>query len=432
MSSASTPYVKTNLTNLGVEYPSQDLVVKEKIKQTNLNNYGVVSVLCLQEIRDLGKEKLNLGGIKEKRKQTNLEKYGVEYGFHKKDIFYNRYFGENGKYSNILIPLFSKEEYIGCDRRNLYKFECKKCHTIFEDSLADGNIPNCLCCYPKQITPKFENNFYDWISSLGLKIFRRDRKQISPLEIDFYLPDSKIGIEFNELRSHCDNKKSKFYHLDKTNLCEKGGIQLIHVFQDEWFFKQDIVKSIILSKLGFHNDKIFARKCVVKEITKEEANNFFNKNHLQGYFINIQTNNFGLFYNDVLFMAVSFCKARYNKNYDYELFRSCSKLNTIIVGGFEKLMKNVTLKGSIISYIDRRYFNGNSYKNWEYVGTTEPNYFYMKNYSNRESRLKYQKHKLPKLFPDVYDINLTEWEIMQLAGYDRIWDCGNIVYSRIL
>ena len=71
---------QTNLTNLGVEYPSQDLVVKEKIKQTNLNNYGVVSVLCLQEIRDLGKEKLNLGGIKEKRKQTNLEKYGVEYG----------------------------------------------------------------------------------------------------------------------------------------------------------------------------------------------------------------------------------------------------------------------------------------------------------------------------------------------------------------
>ena len=113
------------------------------------------------------------------------------------------------------------------------------------------------------------------------------------------------------------------------------------------------------------------------------------------------------------------------------MIRSCTKLNKIVIGGFDKLVKNLPIKGNILSYVDKRYFNGNGYKNWNYLGKTDPNYYYLdlKIYLNKQSRLKFQKHKLPKLFPDVYDKDLTEWEIMQLAGYDRIWDCGNLVYS---
>ena len=117
------------------------------------------------------------------------------------------------------------------------------------------------------------------------------------------------------------------------------------------------------------------------------------------------------------------------------MIRSCTKLNTVIVGGFNKLIKNLPLQGKIISYVDRRYFNGAGYKNWNFVGSANSNYFYLDynyHYNKRENRLKYQKHKLSKLFPDVYDKDLTEWEIMQLAGYDRIWDCGNLVFKKDL
>ena len=80
--------------------------------------------------------------------------------------------------------------------------------------------------------------------------------------------------------------------------------------------------------------------------------------------------------------------------------------------------------------MDRRYFNGNGYKNWDFIGSTDPNYYYMdNNYNSRESRIKFQKHKLKTLFPNLYDESLTEWQIMQLAGYDHIWDCGNLTYN---
>ena len=171
-----------------------------------------------------------------------------------------------------------------------------------------------------------------------------------------------------------------------------------------------------------------ARKCEFREIPLDKATLFFKMNHLQGFPLKIKTNNFGLFYKNKLVEAVSICKSRYNENYELELYRACTKLNISVIGGFDKLIKNLPLQGSIVSYIDRRYFNGNSYKYWNYIGKTQPNYFYMdKKYLQRYSRLKFQKHKLLNKYN-----NLTEWENMQLTGYDRIWDCGNLIYSRNL
>ena len=64
---------ETNLQNLGVEYPSQNQEVKNKIKETNLQNLGV-------EYPSQNKD------IQNKTKQTCLEKYGCEYGLQSEDI----------------------------------------------------------------------------------------------------------------------------------------------------------------------------------------------------------------------------------------------------------------------------------------------------------------------------------------------------------
>ena len=61
---------------------------------------------------------------------------------------------------------------------------------------------------------------------------------------------------------------------------------------------------------------------------------------------------------------MTFSKPRFNKNYDYELLRLCSKKFTNIVGGASKLFKYFIskYKGSIISYTNRRFSNGNIYR----------------------------------------------------------------------
>lgn len=62
------------------------------------------------------------------------------------------------------------------------------------------------------------------------------------------------------------------------------------------------------------------------------------------------------------------------------------------------------------------------------LGTTEPGYYYMKYYNQRKSRNQFQKHLLQNKLTS-FDEKLTEWENMQLNGYDRIWDCGNFIYE---
>ena len=138
----------------------------------------------------------------------------------------------------------------------------------------------------------------------------------------------------------------------------------------------------------------------------------------------------GLFYENELISAMTFGKSRYDKKVQYEMYRFCNKLNTNIVGGASKLFSffvNTYDPQSIISYSDRRYFDGILYVKlgFKFIQNTTPNYFYIfNNYTTLKSRISFQKHKLKKILP-IFDPLLTEWENMKNNGFDRIWDCGN-------
>ena len=91
------------------------------------------------------------------------------------------------------------------------------------------------------------------------------------MEVDFYIPKYKFAIEFDGFYYHSEfsgGKDSK-YHLDKTKICEDLGITLIHIFEDEWLQKRDIVESKIKHLLGIQENRIVAKKCKVQEITSK-------------------------------------------------------------------------------------------------------------------------------------------------------------------
>lgn len=229
-------------------------------------------------------------------------------------------------------------------------------------------------------------------------------------------------------------KKGKEHLLDKTQLAEIKGIRLIHVFEDEWLLKQDIVKSRLLNILGFSERSINARNTVIKEVDSSEAMKFLNENHIQGSLgskIKI-----GLFYNNELVSLMTFGELRKNlgnnkKEGYYELLRFCNKLNTRVVGGASKLLKyferNFEYR-ELVSYADRRWSEGNLYKvlGFELTSTTKPNYFYSKG-TYRESRFKYRKDVLVH---QGHDKDKTEKQIMEERGYFRIYDCGTHKFTK--
>ncbi len=156
---------------------------------------------------------------------------------------------------------------------------------------------------------------------------------------------------------------------------------------------------------------------------------FLKQNHLQGP--DRSSVKLGLFDpNDNLVSVMTFLKPRFNSNFQYEIGRLCNKIDIDVIGGTSKLfsyfLKNYR-PTSIVSYNDRRYFDGQIYINlgFKFLGNTPPNYFYIvDNYQTIQNRLNWQKCKLKKKL-HVFDPSLSEWENMKLNGYDRIWDCGN-------
>jgi hypothetical protein len=135
----------------------------------------------------------------------------------------------------------------------------------------DGKIPRCLKCYPyetgKQIS-KAETEILEWLTVLNINdVIINDRTILKGKELDIYIPSHSLAIEFNGLYWHSElNGKDKNYHLNKTIKCKEQDIQLIHIFEDEWLDKQDIIKNIIKIKLRLIEEKVYGRKCVIKEL----------------------------------------------------------------------------------------------------------------------------------------------------------------------
>ena len=280
---------------------------------------------------------------------------------------------------------------------------------------------------------KEENTLYEYIKSIyDGNIIQSNRSILSGKELDIYLPDYKIAIEYNGLYSHqhrpSETKecliKGKSYHLQKTLDCAKQGIHLLQFYSDEWLLKEDIVKSVISSKLNL-NQKIFARKCEKIILETHQKNNFLNDNHIQGE--DKSKIKLGLLYEDDLVCVMTFCKSRFNKNYKWELSRFSNKMGINVIGGFSKLLKwfRKDYDGNIVSYADRRYSNGNVYlKNgFENIRVNSPSYYYIdKNCNKRYNRMMFQKKII-----GAYDC--TEYEKAREMGYNKIYDCGTICFG---
>lgn len=483
--------IDTNIKKYGVKNPAQSNEIKQKIKNTFIENYGVDNPNKIKEIRNKIKEtnqerygfntvltdmtKNNRGNldwatIREKSKQTIFNKIGLytktgtkEWKEKVSKTVKEKYGEDIQHYSQSKIvkqkKLNNQLERIKLryDNNN-YKFisynnsqtELTLKHLVCNKQFSEQiifiqqryNLGIELCVHCKTpghiLISRGHNELIEYVKSIYKGVINiNDRRQISKTELDIYLPDLKIALEFNGLYYHNELNKTKTYHQNKTLLCNKNGIRLIHIWEDDWNNKQDILKSIIKSKLGYLSNKIYARQCIIREIKKEDEKLFLNHNHLQGYnqqsFLSL-----GLYYNDELVSLINFSKKRISLGNsslnEIELLRYANKLEYNIVGGFSKLLsyfKKNYIFNELITYgdlsfvdIDNNVYSKNGFK---FLKITEPDYFYIVN-SIRQHRFNYRKDILVK---QGFDKNKTEKQIMLERKLYRIYGCGNLKYKFI-
>ncbi len=299
------------------------------------------------------------------------------------------------------------------------------------------NGHGCPSCGSIINVSKYENQIISYLNSLNIICENSNRNIISPYEIDIFIRDHNIGIEFNGNYWHSTaNKVNKYYHLFKTELALKNNKTfIIHIFEDEWIYTPQIVKSRLKAILNKTPYKIYARKCVVRKIPSLVKTKFLNKYHIQGSCSS--SINLGLYYHNKLVSIMTFGKRRFDQKEGFELIRYCTVSNFNIVGGAGKLLKYFERNYNptrLISYADRRWSEGNLYRKLSFIEVrkTSPNYFYVhpSNGFRRESRIKYQKHKLNNRL-DKFDPDKTESDNMLDNGFYKIWDCGNFVFEKI-
>lgn len=471
---------KTNLEKYGVEWVSQSKMVKNKIKESMNNKYGSNSFLGCDEgkllIKKIKKEKYGtetynnpdkikstllkkyenkecLDEFLNKQKNTNLIRYGEEYANRNEEIkqknidetkksVIEKYGVDNvfelvpiqkkikNKNINNFHQTYPEYDFIGYDDvSKTHTISCDKCGSFditanllyTRTKFGDEVCTNCNKIHKHYSLSEKELTDFICDQLPNHEILINDTSLLKRKEIDVYVPQKNIAIEFDGLYWHSELYKHQNYHLEKTNECGELGVSLIHVFEDEWVHKKDIVKSILKNKLKLTDTKIYARKCVIKHVNNGDVEKFLDSNHIQGY---VKSSiKLGLYYNGNLVSLMNFTK---NKNHgEYQLVRFCNKLNTSVIGGASKLLthfiKNYDVT-KIVSFSDKRWSNGGLYEKlgFDYVVDVKPSYWYIQQ-TTRFHKFNFRKNRKKM---DGLDKTKTEHELMLDKKIYRIYDCG--------
>lgn len=410
--------------------------VRKKQQSTMQEKYGVKHALTKDEfkcrVKETKEEKYGSSSYnnQEKIKATKLSKYGTPtYNGQKKrtETAINKKIFE---WEDIRILDYDFNTPI---INQIFTIQCTKCESTWTGKLVNNYKPSCRFCSDKYSYVKISKGhqeIVDYIKSIlppTVSVLVNDRLLLNGDEVDIYIPEYKIAFEFNGIFFHSNLFKEKSYHIKKTRRCLSRGITLIHVFDYQWWNNKELIKSMIAAKLGIFKQRLFARKCQIREVKPTIKKAFLLQNHLSG--TANSSVNLGLYYEEELISIVTFSKPRFDTKADWEIIRFANKQNTQIIGGFSKLLKHFIKHYNpslIITYCDRTWSSGETYfkAGFSFHDFTPPNYFYFKNLSVFARQI-FQKHKLEKLL-SIFDVQKTEFENMAENGYLRFWDCGNI------
>nr|DAJ50887.1 MAG TPA: endonuclease-like protein [Caudoviricetes sp.] len=464
----------------GYFYSLQNPEVRDKGKQTMLEKYGESSYSKTQEFKDKFRETsiarygednpMKSEEIRNKVASTNIEKYGApcylgsEEGRKKARLeFYKKY----GVYHYLDLPEWKQnhiqdssklDEWMKfLDNPEKYLISVGKM-TYRELSNMLGVSDSTISYYVNKLNLQdlvkytlsyMEEEVTSFIESISDEVItRHDRQSIRPNELDICVKNKKIAFECNPTSTH--NSSAPFidsepimpgYHKMKTDKCEQAGIFLFHIFGYEWTHKKPIIQSMIRNLLGKNNDRIYARKCEVKEVDAIISYTFLQDNHRQG---GVHSKvRLGLYYEDNLVSIMTFGKMRNtigtgNEDLDdcWELVRFCNKLDTSVIGGASKLF-NYFVKhyqpDRIRSFSDRAHTRGKLYSKLGFAEVTrsDPNYVWVNVETDKAChRANAQKQNIRKfLHDDSIDLSKTEREIMIEHGFVQVYDSGTITWE---
>lgn len=317
---------------------------------------------------------------------------------------------------------------------------CPKCaHN--DKSKQEGVIENLL----KEWLPGLEvqRNIRGIIPEFTVKMQGGGSRTISNGELDIYIPEKNLAIEYNGMFWHSRDRVGCDYHVSKRKACDKAGIRMFTIWEADWFDerKRPILERYLKHALGIKDERtVYARKCVIRDVPQAEYREFMDKNHVQGYASAKEVKK-GLYTKDgelVACMSFKQLKNRDVKEHPHTIWNMVRYATSCNVpGGRSRLFKHIQKEyhmDHVESHLDRDYFTGQSYlkeDGWELVEDTQSTLDMWHPRFGRQSRQNWWHKNIPAtlkklgLPEDLYDPNLTQEVNAERAGVKFYNNSGN-------
>lgn len=339
-----------------------------------------------------------------------------------------------GEFSTLLRDEWSDENPHPIDHyptRSNYvaKWECGKGHT-WESSICDRVLKDTRCTWCNLSgTSRVEVELSEFVESLVGGVKPHNRRVAPGYEFDITVPEKKIAIEFNGLYWHSEKHKPRNYHRDKTQAARDAGWQVIHVWEDEWALRRPVVEKMLARKLGVSKEpKLNARSLSVTQVSAEAARRVLDEHHIQGYVPG--SVRLALTDPDGAVQALMSFRSRGEGVWELSRYATVS----IVRGGFSKLLKAFIRQNQpskIVSFSDNTVSDGGLYEKTGFIkdGEIPPDYSYRVG-GVREHKFGYRVNRF-RTDPNLkFEEGLTERELAELNGLDRIYDAGKVRWIR--
>lgn len=286
----------------------------------------------------------------------------------------------------------------------------------------------CRNCSPS--VSKSEQELAGLLVANGFAVKQSDRKTIKKMEIDIHVKANKFAIEYNGLYWHTESKgKHSKYHFNKWKKCRDKGIELCQIWEDQFRANPDLVKRLVLDKLGVYTNGIIdGAVTTCTPVQESEAKVFMALHNLDGsqeassYFGLQDTNG------ELVFLA----GVNLKDDSRVEIISICSSKE--IKGGFIKMVDYLIslLSPTSIEYtVDNCFYAENLLIDAGFVHTVSltPGFTYHVN----AKRVSLEEYPVSRFKSDpalAWKEGLSAWEIADLNGLERIWDAGKTLWVK--
>lgn len=349
---------KTCIAKYGVDNPAKAQVVKDKIKETNLERYGETHACKLPEMR---------------KKLSEIAKARPE--FKSAKISHERHLANRlAEVEEKQLEWLDSDKFRGkfdkkANKAIKYTFRCKKCSFVFKDEFCvdqyGNSYPICQVCNPKSAVnggrskQEAELLYYikDFYSGPVLENYRKVLTKNR--ELDIYLPELKLAVEFNGTFWHgytkynyqdgVDLDEFKANFLSKKDECENLGIRLITIPESLYSCKRDQILSYLKAEIVGSVIKDYS----IKEIDYNSALNFLEMHSIKNIYQNNIVKLFGVYSSNELCSIVTFEK-------DEVLGHTCYICGNVRINE-EKLLNRIAneyFKEKFFHKIDLHFRNG--------------------------------------------------------------------------